>query len=199
MRPKRDSPTPSLESTARLLVRIRQGDEAARNRLLARYQPILERWTRRKIPPACRSLLETSDLVQMTLIRSLKGLKSFKPEHEGAFLVYLRRISTNLIRDELRRVKHMPGTVPLPSELMAADPSPLENAIGSDLLQNYETALSSLPAAQQEALVMSLEFGCSPAEIAAATGRASVHAARMYVARALARLVVAMKAHESEG
>lgn len=197
MGPKSDSPTPSLESTARLLVRIRRGDEAARNRLLARYKPILERWTRRKIPLVCRGLLETDDLVQMSLIRSLKGLESFEPRHEGAFLVYLRRISMNLIRDELRRIKHVPEAVPLPAELMATDPSPLENAIGRDVLRNYESALSSLPAPQQEALVLSLEFGCSPEEIAAATGRASAHAARMYVARALARLVEAMKAHES--
>lgn len=134
----------------------------------------------------------------MSLIRSLNGLNSFRPEHEGAFLVYLRRISTNLIRDELRRIKHRPEAVPLPPDLVAGDPSPLEDAIGSDLLRHYESALSRLPAAQQEALVMSLEFGCSPEEIAVTTGRASTNAARMFVARALARLVEAMKALETE-
>jgi RNA polymerase sigma factor (sigma-70 family) len=190
------TPTPaSLESTARLLVRIRQGDDAARDRLLGRYKPILERWMEGKIPAACRNLLDTSDLVQMSLIRSLKALKSFEPKHEGAFLAYLRRISMNLIRDEMRRIKHLPEVVSLHSDILADGPSPLEAAIGSELRQDYEAALSRLPMAQQEALVMSLEFGCSPAEIAIATGRASANAARMYVARALVRLGEEMKIH----
>ena len=191
-----DPPPEALESTARLLVRIRQGDEAARNSLLARYRPVLERWMQNKIPAACRNLLETGDLVQMSLIRSLNGLKSFEARHEGAFLAYLRRISMNLIRDEMRRIKQLPEIVPLADEFLARDPSPLENAIGSEALRNYEAALSRLPPAQQEALIMSLEFGCSPEEIAGATGRASANAARMYVARALARLVEDMRSDE---
>jgi RNA polymerase sigma-70 factor (ECF subfamily) len=148
-----------------------------------------------KIPPACRNLLDTSDLVQMSLIRSLKALKSFEPKHEGAFLAYLRRISMNLIRDEMRRIKHLPEVISLANDILAEGPSPLEAAIGSELLENYEAALSRLPLAQQEALIMSLEFGCSPAEIAIATGRASASAARMYVARALVRLGEEMKAY----
>jgi len=193
----KSTPSPaSLESTARLLVRIRQGDDAASSRLLGRYRPILERWMKGKIPVACRNLLETSDLVQMSLIRSLKALKSFEPKHEGAFLAYLRRISMNLIRDEMRRIKHLPEVVSLDTDTLSDGPSPLEASIGIELRQDYEAALSRLPMAQQEALIMSLEFGCSPAEIAVATGRASANAARMYVARALVRLGEEMNVHE---
>lgn len=142
--------------------------------------------------------METSDLVQMSLIRSLNGLSSFKPKHEGSFLVYLLRISTNLIRDELRRIKHKPEVVPLPPELIALDPSPLEIAMGRDLFRTYEAALSRLSPAQQEVLALRLELGCSFEEIAKTTGRASENAVRMYFARALARLAVLMGAEKSK-
>lgn len=142
--------------------------------------------------------METGDLVQMSLIRSLNGLNSFKPKREGSFLVYLLRISTNLIRDELRRIKNKPEPLPLPPDLTASDPSPLEITMGRDVFRTYEAALSRLPPAQQEVLALRLEFDCSFEEIAATTGRASTNAARMYFARALARLAELMGAEKSK-
>jgi RNA polymerase sigma-70 factor (ECF subfamily) len=187
-----------LDSTAALLSRTRSGDTASRDRLIARYLPLLERWARGRLPAHARGLLDTSDLVQMTLIRSLNKMDGFDSRHEGAFLGYLRRILLNLIRDEIRRVGRRPAHEELGEEIADSSPSPLEEAIGSDVLEQYEAALGRLGPEQQEALLMSIEFGCSPEEIALATGRPSADAARMYVARAMIRLAEEMGGHERE-
>src|SRR5206468_605262 len=63
-----------LESTATLLARLRKGDLAARDRILARYRPTLQRWAHGRLPSRARGLVDTDDLVQITLIRALNRL-----------------------------------------------------------------------------------------------------------------------------
>jgi len=58
-----------LESTTSLLEKIRHGDSQARERLIARYRPLLLRWAHRRLPDYARQLCDTDDLVQDTLIR----------------------------------------------------------------------------------------------------------------------------------
>src|SRR5207249_7571997 len=43
-----------LESTATLLARVRKGDVAARDRILARYRPALHRWAHGRLPSRAR-------------------------------------------------------------------------------------------------------------------------------------------------
>jgi len=185
-----------LDSTAALLSRLRAGDDKARDHLLARYRPILRRWAHRQLPAASRDLLDTSDLVQITLVRSLHRLEGFELRHEGALLAYLRQILRNLIRDEIRRVRRHPVQEAISEELADGAPGPLEETLGRDAARRYETALGRLTPEEQEALLMSLEFGCTPREIASATGRPSPDAARVFVARALVRLANEMKRDE---
>jgi RNA polymerase sigma-70 factor (ECF subfamily) len=181
-----------VESTAVLLTRVRNGESQARERLFARYLPMLQRWARGRLPHHARGFLDTSDLVQTTLLRSLDKLETFDPRHQGAFLGYLRRILLNLIRDEVRRVRREPAREEIDEALVGPGPSPLEEAIGGDLLEQYEAAMSRLPPEQQEALLMSIEFGCTNDEIAEATGRPTANAARVYVIRAMVRLAEEM-------
>ncbi len=185
-------PDPSLESTASLLKRLRAGDSSARDRLLTRYLPAMKRWAHGRLPDRARDLLDTDDLVQITLIRALDKLESFEPRRDGAFLAYLRQILMNRIRDEARRVRREPGREELPDELLAPGPSPLERTLGKERLEGYESALGSLPEKQQEAIIMRVELGFSYKEIAKAVGSPSSNAARMAVARALARLAEAL-------
>ena len=51
------APDPS-ESTATLLSLLRQGDESARERLMARYLPMLRRWAHGRLPQYARDLKE---------------------------------------------------------------------------------------------------------------------------------------------
>lgn len=186
-------PSSDPESTAALLQKIRAGDEAARDRLLERYLPVLRRWAHGRLPAKARGFADTDDLVQITLVRVLKQLERFEPRHEGAFLAYLRRILINAMRNEISRAATR-GQQEEPGEgLPDPGPSPIEKAIERDLLDRYDAAFDRLSGEQQEAVFMRVEMGLSYEEIAGATGRNSANTARMFVARALVRLAETME------
>src|SRR5262245_9691190 len=101
-----------LESTQELLGRIRGGDAAARERLIARYLPALQKWAHGRLPARARNLTLTDDLVQESLIRALSHLEGFEPRRPGAFLAYLRQILLNQVRDEIRKTDRRPEMEP---------------------------------------------------------------------------------------
>ena len=183
----------SAESTAVLLQKIREGDESARERLLQRYLPVLRRWAHGRLPARARGFADTDDLVQITLVRVLKQLERFEPRHEGAFLAYLRRILINAMRNEISRAATRGQQEELGETLTDPGPSPLESALGRDLLERYEAAFDRLGAEQQEAVFMRVEMGLGYEEIAEAMGKNSANTARMIVSRALAQLAVSME------
>ena len=181
------------ESTALLLQRIRGGDEAARERLIARYLPVLRRWAHGRMPAKARGLADTDDLVQITLLRVLKQLERFEPRHEGAFLAYLRRILINAMRNEIARAATRGQQEEIGEGMAASGPSPLESVLGKDMLSRYEAAFALLGEEQQEAVLMRVELGLNYEQIAEAMGKNSANTARMVVARALARLAETME------
>lgn len=189
----RPAPGSDVDSTSTLLSRIRAGDESACDRLVERYLPALTRWARGRLPAFARDLSQTDDLVQITLLKALSQMNGFEPRHEGAFLAYLRRILTNQIRDEIRRVGRAPGRSELRGDRADDGPSPVEIAIGRERLGAYERALAKLPEEQQQAVVMRLEMAFTHQQIAESLGSPSPDAARMLLARALVRLAGAMR------
>ncbi len=70
----------SLTSTATLIRRVHEGDDAARADLLARCVPRLERWARGRLPSLARGPADTDDLVQTTVLRTLDRLDRFEEE-----------------------------------------------------------------------------------------------------------------------
>jgi RNA polymerase sigma-70 factor (ECF subfamily) len=173
------------ESTVTLLQRIRAGDLGAREHLMRRYLPLLRRWAHGRLPSYARELDDTDDLVQITLLRSLKHLDHFEAERPGAFLAYLRQTLLNEIRDQLRSHVRRPAHEAIEDSLPDADmPTPLEQIGGLDQLRTYERVLGQVPQRQRELLIMRLEFGLSYADIAAETG-GTAGAARIMVMRAL--------------
>ena len=91
------------DTTEELLIRTQAGDLAARDRLLTRYRARLQRVAHGRIPVQLRSLIDTEDIVQSTLLRTLDHVKGFVWRHESSFLGYLRTAVLNQIRDEIRR------------------------------------------------------------------------------------------------
>jgi RNA polymerase sigma factor (sigma-70 family) len=176
-----------LDCTTALITRVRAGDGAAREQLLARYLPRLRRWAHGRLPDYARAGADTDDLVQVTLIRTLNRLQDFTPQREGAFLAYLRTILLNVVREEIRRLARIPAALPLNECL-----SRVEQDCGSSLLSTYEAALAVLSERDREAVILRVEFGYSHEEIAEAIGSPSANAARMTVARALVRLAEEM-------
>jgi RNA polymerase sigma-70 factor (ECF subfamily) len=188
-----------LESTATLLDRLRGGDEHARERLLERYLPILQRWVHGRLPRGARGMADTADLVQVTCYRALNRLEAFENRHEGAFFAYLRQIVLNAIREEIRRAARRPSVPDPADEPLDRAPSVVEQAIGHEMLECYERALLGLREEQREAVVLRLECGMSYPEIAEAMGRSSANAVRMLVVRALVPLAEAMREHARPG
>ena len=170
---------------------VREGDDEAREQLVARYLPIIRRWARGRLPARARDLAETDDLVQITLLRALNRLSEFEPRREGAFLAYLRKILLNSMREEIRRSGRMPARERLSDT--SSEPAAVASETDIDTLIAYESALGRLPALQHEAVVLRIEFGLSYAEIAAAIGSPSSDAARMKVKRGLVRLAETMQ------
>ena len=179
-------------STVALLRRAQEGDDGAREALVARCLPRLRRWARGRLPASARGLVETDDLVQDTLLSTLGRLGTFQPRQEGSIHSYLRQALLNRIRDEARRVSRRPAAAPLAEELPDESPSPLEQAVGREALARYEDALEALRAADREAVIGRLELQYSWAELALALGKPSPDAARLAVTRALQKLAEAM-------
>ena len=182
-----------LESTASLLARVRENEPQARDRLVRRYLPILRRWARGRVPTPARDLVDTDDLVQVTLLRALDRVDSFEPRREGAFLAYLLQILRNQIRDQGRRAGRRPQTEEAGEAIVEPGASPLEQAIAGELLERYEAAIAQLPERQREAVVLRIELGFTYEQIAEATEHPSTDAARMFVARTLVRLSELMR------
>ena len=188
---------PRLDSTRHLLERVRAGDEGARERLFARFLPMLTRWAHRRLPGGARDLHETDDLVQVTLMRALANLSTFESRGEGAFLAYLRQILLNQIRDEARRARRRPEHVDLDDSLAGdALDSPLEQAIGRDRVQCYEASLQRLAQSQRQAVILRLELGMRYREIAEALEIPTANAARALVGRGLVHLAQHMREHD---
>jgi RNA polymerase sigma-70 factor (ECF subfamily) len=183
----------SVTSSQVLLERVRAGDAEALNQLMHRYLPRLSRWASGRLPRWARDLSETSDLVQDTLMRAMAHLNTFEARGEGALQAYLRSAVMNRIRDEIRRTRRRPASDPLETAIKDDSQSPLEQAIGRELLDKYDSALDRLDPEAREAVIARLEMGCSYQEIADALGKPSPDAARMTVSRALVRLAQEMR------
>lgn len=179
---------PTMETTVRLVERIRAGDRVARDILVERYFGALHRWARGRLPTYARSELNTEDLVQETLVRALGRLERFEARETGSFLAYLRQILKNRVQDEVRKVQRRPRAEELDESMEEAGPSPIDRAIDSETWNRYERALARLPQQQQEGVIMRVELQFTHKQVAEALGMASPNAARMMVSRALVQL-----------
>lgn len=182
-----------IESTTRLIREAQSGDGTARDRLFARCRPLLRRWARGRLPHFARDLTDTEDLVQTAMIRAFTNFERFEARGKGSFLAYLRTITLNAVKEELRRSGRRPEDT---ERFEPADDSPnpvLEGAISADTLADYEAGLEQLDEQRRQAVVLRLEFGLSYGEIAAELDLPSEDAARMKVSRALVRLAELMQ------
>jgi RNA polymerase sigma-70 factor (ECF subfamily) len=124
----------------------------------------------------------------------VQRLASFEPRHDAALQAYLRQSLMNRVRDEIRRAQRAPGSDPLDESRPSTEPSPLEQAIGHEALDRYESALHRLKPEDREAIIVRIEMGLPYTEVAEALGKPTVAAAHMAVSRALVRLAKEMSA-----
>jgi len=187
------SPPPDLSSTANLLRRARLGDDEALNELLRRHQEPLRRWARGRLPAWTRDLRDTEDLVQETLVQTIRHVGEFAPQHEGALQSYLRQAIINRVRDEVRRVSRQPLIIGLGPQVVDPAGSPLDEAIGRESVERFEAALQRLRPEDRDMVIARIELQQTYPQIAAAFGRSGPDAARMAVTRALVKLAEEME------
>lgn len=186
-------PTQELENTLTLVTRARLGDRAALELIAERYQAALTRFAHGRVPAAARGLVDTCDVVQLAVVRTLGRLDAIDTSLRGSLLAYLRRAVLNQIRDEIRRAQRRPHPEGLSPDLPSPARDPLDHVISQETLDRYDAALALLPCDQQEAFMMRIEMDCGYREIAEALARPSAESARMLVRRAIQALAKLLK------
>jgi RNA polymerase sigma-70 factor (ECF subfamily) len=176
------------ETTVELLNRVKAGDAAARERLVARCIPPLRRWARGRLPSYARDMLDTEDLVQESVLAALGRLEGFEARREGALQAYLRQALANRIKDVIRYKRRRPLQTELPEDARDQGESPLDQVIGLENTERYEAAMLRLRDTDREAIIARVELRYSYQELAVALGKPSPDAARVAVARAVYRL-----------
>ena len=182
----------SANLTIELLRQAGRGDRAAMNRLFERLAPPLQRFARGRLPGWARGMVDTTDLVQETLLSTYKVVERGDAMDDGAIHAYVRTALQNRIIDELRKVNRRPALDAMDRSFEGDVASPLEQAIGAEALERYESALRRMKQADRDAVVARIELGLSYQDIATMLGRPSADAARMTVSRALVALAEVM-------
>ena len=124
-------------------------------------------------------------------MKALEGLDQIEVRGPGIFQAYVRQAILNRITDQIRWARRRPGAE-MPEHLEDRAPSPLEQAIGSDVLERYERGMAQLSEEERRVVHLRVELDFSYEEIAAMTDRKSADAARMATQRALRKLAEIM-------
>src|SRR5690606_9168175 len=153
-----------LGATAQLLEKVRGGDENAIRDLVELYRPMLERWASGRLPARARGLVDTTDLVHVSLVRVLGQVQNLDVSRPGAFLAYLRRSLLNQMRNQIRAAESRPRGAESVERM--TDLVSVEAEVGDSTLRGYEDALSRLPESDQAAVILRVEFRLKYHEIA---------------------------------
>lgn len=86
-------------STRILIERIQGGDDTAKDELYSRFQLPVLFLVRVNLGRRLRSKLDSWDIVQETLVKSLSELENFRYEHDDAFRRFLSKKVSQVIRD----------------------------------------------------------------------------------------------------
>ncbi|NLM46995.1 MAG: sigma-70 family RNA polymerase sigma factor [Firmicutes bacterium] len=153
-----------------LLARCRQGDLAAYDILMQRYE--------KKIYTLCLRMsgnsFDAEDLTQEVFLKAFRALPSF--HGQSAFSTWLFRIAANTCLDERRRRKRRPAVLPLEKALPTEDgeirmevpdktSDPLAAALNSEMKDEIQELLDRLSPEQRSVIILRDLQGFSYEEI----------------------------------
>jgi RNA polymerase sigma-70 factor (ECF subfamily) len=191
--------------TSDLIRSCRQGDEAARDQLFARYRHYLWLLAQAQIGGRLRTRCDPSDLVQQTLLEAFRDFAGFTGAHEAELLAWLRQIlAHNLFnearhqgaqrRDAARQVSLEEiqagldqSSMTLGKCLAANTPSPSQAAGEREAAVQLADKLACLPKDYQTVLLLRVFEGLPAEHVAQRMGR-TAGAIRMLQLRALTAL-----------
>src|SRR5438552_18510386 len=94
---------PEAVDPDRLLEQAKQGDEQARQRLLALHREPVRRMISLRLDPAIAARLDASDVVQEVLLEASRRLDAYLREPNMPFHLWLRHIPKDHLIDAHRR------------------------------------------------------------------------------------------------
>jgi RNA polymerase sigma-70 factor (ECF subfamily) len=193
----------ATSDTDRLLQRVADGDDAARDRLLERYRQRLRRMVAVQFDLRLAARVDPSDVVQETLAEAAAQLNRYLQERPLPFYPWLRQLARRRLIDLHRRhvqarrrtVTREESTGGLPNRsalalverLFGRTSSPSAGLYRKERRDRVRAALAALPAQDREVLVLRVLEGLPTRETAAVLGVSEV-AVRSRQVRALERL-----------
>lgn len=149
---------------------------------LERYRPYLELLARTRVDPRYQAKLDTSDIVQQTLLQAHQGWNGYRGTTEAELMGWLRSILArnlaHLYRDFGREKRDIAREQPMHAQLdqsstrleawlVSQESSPSQRAIRNEDFSRLFTALSRLNDAQRTAVELHYWHGWTIAEIGA--------------------------------
>jgi RNA polymerase sigma-70 factor (ECF subfamily) len=196
------------QKTQELVVLAQAGDESAVNRLYEVYGERVLWMVRMRMNKELRSVLESMDIVQDTLVNALRGLDGFTYKNEGDFVRWLSKIAENELRGSLRKLhadkRDIRKVVRFDDNTLATGgrdagiPAPVDYTTPSvitskkDDLARLERAIDELKPEYRQVIVLTKIDGLSYNEMGKKLGKTD-DAVRKLVSRAMAELTVAFK------
>lgn len=196
---------PNADDTQALLRRVRDGEIAAVDLLLARHRPALRRAVDLRLDPALAGRVDASDIVQEAFLVASERLKDYLADGAMPFHLWLRRIALDRLIDAHRRhraakrrsvdrersLEHATSdessAANLLADLEASGWTPATAAIRREMAECVARAIAQLPEGDRELLLMRHYEQLSNREVARALGLSDAACGMRYL-RALRRL-----------
>ncbi len=167
------APTPvSNRLVSRAVKQAQEGDRQALGFLYAHYADNVYGYVRSIV----RDHHEAEDVTQHVFAKLIKVIGSYE-EREVPFFAWVLRVAHNVAVDHIRQQQRLIPVEEVRSEGVHP-PTQGGDPAGGGQMNTLRDALSTLPQAQREVLVLRHFAGLSPPEIATRTGRSegSIHA-----------------------